>query len=161
MKYQFGAVAATLALALVSGSLSAEPASSKILATSFVSGTKVLSGLDSDFSVQNLRHTAATTHLFAEVTIPPDPYAQAIPPDPYLTIPPDPYAQAIPPDPYLTCRSLATTWNVAVYQNRPQATFDTILKSAAANYCTLQIRRASVRNADGSSDLVSITLAAQ
>jgi hypothetical protein len=151
VRFQIGAVAAALAFALVSGSVFAEPASNKVLATSFTSGTKVLSGLDSGFSLQKLKHTPATTHLFARMSIPPDPYL-TIPPDPYLTI---------PPDPYLTCRTLATTWNVAVYQNRPQATFDSLLVSAAANHCSLQITRASVPNADGTSDLVSITLAAQ
>ncbi len=160
MKYQIGAVAAALAFTLVSGALSAEPSSSKILATSFGSATKVLSGFDSGFSFQKLRHTAATTHLFGKVTIPPDPYLQAIPPDPYLTIPPDPYI-TIPPDPYLMCRKLVTTWNVAVYQNRSQATFDVLLKSAAANNCSVQVTRAAVPNADGTTDLVSITLAAQ
>ena len=154
MKYQIGAVAAALALVLGSGAVSAEPASIKVLATSFVSGTKVLSGLDASFAMKKLRHTAATTHLYAKVTIPPDPYLQAIPPDPYLTIPPDPYQPA-------ACRAVATTWNVAVYQNRSQATFDAILNSAAANNCTLQVTRASTLNADGSTDLISITLAAQ
>lgn len=147
MKYQIGAVAAALAFSLVSGSLSAEPNSSKILATSFGSATKVLSGFDSNFSFQQLRHTAATAHVFAVLSYPPDPYLAA--------------DRAYPPDPYLTCHMLAANWNVAVYQNRSQATFNTLLKSAAANNCTVQIKRATVPNADGSSDLVSITFAAQ
>ncbi len=147
MKYQIGAAAAALAIALVSGSLSAEPTSSKVLATSFGNATKVLSGLDSNFSFQELRHTAATTHLFAVLSYPPDPYLTS--------------GTAYPPDPYLTCRTLAKTWNVAVYQNRSQATFDGILKSAATNNCSVQITRAAVPNADGSTDLVSITFATQ
>jgi hypothetical protein len=157
VKFKIGATAAALAFALVSGSLSAEPASSKILATSFASGTKVLSGLDSNFSFQALRHTAATKHVFAVLSYPPDPYLTAgdYPPDPYLT------ASDYPPDPYLTCRTLAATWNVAVYQNRSQTTFNALLKSAATNNCTVQITRAAVPNADGSTDLVSITFATQ
>ena len=159
MKYQIGATAAALAIALVSGSLSAEPTSSKILATSFGSATKVLSGYDSHFSFQELKHTAATMHLFATMSYPPDPYftsGTAYPPDPYLTS-----GAAYPPDPYLTCRTLATAWNVAVYQNRSQSTFNALLKSAAANNCTVQITRAPVANSDGSTDLVSITLVTQ
>jgi hypothetical protein len=166
MKYQFGAAVVALAFALVPGSLSAEPATSMVLATSYVSTTKTLNGLDRNFAARKLKHTAATTHKFAVVssTVPPDPYI-TVPPDPYLVneVPPDPYVVAVPPDPYqpAACRPLALNWNVAVYQNRPQSTFDGFLKSAAAANCTLQLAHAAVANADGTSDIVSITFAPQ
>ena len=156
MKYQFGAAVAALAIALVPGTVTADPASNTVLVTNYAMVTKVLSGLDTNFASQKLRHTGATTHQFAKLNkIPPDPYLQAIPPDPYL--------QAIPPDPYqpIACRLLALTWNVAVFQNRPQNVFDGILKVAAATSCTLQVSRAAVPNADGSSDLISVTFAPQ
>ncbi len=156
MKYQIGAAVAALAIALVPGTVSAEPASSTVLATSYVTATKILSGLDANFAAQKLKHTAATSHAFAVISAyPPDPYATAYPPDPYAT--------AYPPDPYqpIVCRGLATAWNVAVFQNRTQATFDLLLKAAAANSCSLQFTRASVPNADGSSDLVSVTFLKQ
>lgn len=156
MKYQIGAAVAALAIALVPGTVTADPASSTVLATSFVIPTKILSGLDSNFASQKLKHTAATTHQFAIVKkVPPDPYLQAVPPDPYL--------QAVPPDPYqpIVCRAFALAWNVAVYQNRTQPVFDAILKAAANSSCSLQITRAPVPNADGSSDLISVTFAPQ
>ena len=152
MKYQIGAAVTVLAIALFSGTVSADPVSSTILATGFVPATKILNGLDVNFAAQKLKHTAATSHSFAVISkYPPDPYATAYPPDPYAT--------AYPPDPYqpIACRALALTWNVAVYQNRTQTTFDLLIKAAAANNCSLQITRASVANADGSSDMVSVT----
>jgi hypothetical protein len=165
VKYQFGAAVAALAIALVPGTVAADPASSTVLATNFAMVAKVLSGLDTNFASQKLRHTAATTHHFAKVTLPPDPYVVAqLPPDPYLTqLPPDPYLTQLPPDPYqpAACRKLALVWNVAVYQNRTQTVFDGILKVAAVTSCTLQVSRAAVPNADGSSDLISVTFAPQ
>ena len=143
MKYQIGAAVTVLAIALFSGTVSADPVSSTILATGFVPATKILNGLDVNFAAQKLKHTAATSHSFAVISkYPPDPYATAYPPDPYQPI---------------ACRALALTWNVAVYQNRTQTTFDLLIKAAAANNCSLQITRASVANADGSSDMVSVT----
>src|SRR5690349_13698293 len=131
MKYQVGAAVMALAFALAPGSLSAEPSTSMVLATSYVSTTKTLNGLDRSFASQRLKHTAATTHTFAVVSaVPPDPYLVAVPPDPYLVaVPPDPYLVAVPPDPYQPpeCRALALNWNVAVYQNRQQSTFDGLL----------------------------------
>ena len=147
MKYQFGAAVAALAIALVPGTVTADPASNTVLATNYAMVTKVLSGLDTNFASQKLRHTGATTHQFAKLNkIPPDPYLQAIPPDPYQPI---------------ACRALALAWNVAVFQNRTQSVFDGILKVAAATSCTLQVSRAAVPNADGSSDLISVTFAPQ
>ena len=143
MKDQIGAAVTALAIALFSGTVSADPVSSTVLATGFVPATKILNGLDVNFAAQKLKHTAATSHSFAVISkYPPDPYATAYPPDPYQPI---------------ACRALALTWNVAVYQNRTQATFDLLIKAAATNNCSLQITRASVANADGSSDMVSVT----
>lgn len=157
MKYQVGAAFVALAFALVPGSLSAESATSTVLATSYVSTTKTLSGLDKNFASRKLKHTAATTHQFAVVS--------EVPPDPYLEgdVPPDPYLVAVPPDPYqpAACRPLALDWNVAVYQNRPQSVFDGLLKTAATNNCTLQLKHAAAANSDGSTDIVSITFAPQ
>ena len=157
MKYQVGAAVMALAFALAPGSLSAESATKVVLATSYVSTTKTLSGLDTNFASRKLKHTAATTHQFAKVS--------EVPPDPYLVaeVPPDPYLVAVPPDPYqpAACRPLALSWNVAVYQNRQQSVFDTLLKSAAAANCTLQLTHAAAANADGSTDIVSITFAPQ
>ena len=148
MKYQIGAAVAALAIALVSGSVTADPASSTVLATSFVMPTKILSGLDSNFAPQTLKHTVATTHQFAAIKkVPPDPCATGCS-----------AINLVPPDP---CRALALVWNVAVYQNRTQNMFDALLKVAAATSCTLQVTRASAPNADGSSDLVSVTVAPQ
>lgn len=178
MKYQVGTALVALAFALVPGSLSAEPATSMVLATSYVSTTKTLNGLDKNFASRKLKHTAATSHQFAVVKgvppdpylvaadVPPDPYlvAAAVPPDPYLVaVPPDPYLVAVPPDPYqpFACRSIALNWNVAVYQNRQQSVFDGLLKLAAATSCTLQLKVATATNADGSKDIVSITFAPQ
>jgi hypothetical protein len=171
MKYQVGAAFVALAFALVPGSLSAEPATTRVLATSYASTTKTLSGLDKNFASRKLKHTEATTHQFAVVSaVPPDPYlvsdATDVPPDPYLVadVPPDPYLVAdVPPDPYqpFACRAIALNWNVAVYQNRQQSVFDGLLKTAAATNCTLQITQAAVTNADGSKDIVSITFAPQ
>jgi hypothetical protein len=157
VKYQVGAAVMALAFALAPGSLSAETATSVVLATSYVSTTKTLSGLDKNFASRKLKHTAATTHQFAVVSeVPPDPYVVA-------DVPPDPYIVAVPPDPYqpAACRPLALNWNVAVYQNRQQSVFDGLLKSAAAANCTLQLTHSAVANADGSSDIVSITFAPQ
>ena len=158
MKYQVGAALVALAFALVPGSLSAEPATSMVLATSYVSTTKTLNGLDKNFASRKLKHTAATSHQFAVV--------KGVPPDPYLVaaaVPPDPYLVAVPPDPYqpFACRSIALNWNVAVYQNRQQSVFDGLLKLAAATSCTLQLKVATATNADGSKDIVSITFAPQ
>ncbi len=167
MKYQVGTALVALAFALVPGSLSAEPATSMVLATSYVSTTKTLNGLDKNFASRKLKHTAATSHQFAVVKgVPPDPYLVAadVPPDPYLVaVPPDPYLVAVPPDPYqpFACRSIALNWNVAVYQNRQQSVFDGLLKLAAATSCTLQLKVATATNADGSKDIVSITFAPQ
>jgi hypothetical protein len=167
VKYQIGAAFVALAFALVPGSLSAEPATSVVLATSYVSTTKTLSGLDKSFLSRKLKHTAATSHQFAVVSaVPPDPYLVGdVPPDPYLVgdVPPDPYVVAVPPDPYqpFACRALALNWNVAVYQNRQQSVFDGILKSAATTNCSLQLKLAATTNADGSKDIVSITFAPQ
>jgi hypothetical protein len=167
MKYQVGAAFVALAFALVPGSLSADPATSMVLATSYMSTTKTLNGLDKNFASRKLKHTAATTHKFAVVsTVPPDPYlVNDVPPDPYLVndVPPDPYLVAVPPDPYqpFACRAIALNWNVAVYQNRQQSVFDGLLKAAAATNCTLQLTHAAVTNADGSKDIVSITFAPQ
>ena len=158
MKYQVGAAVMALAFALAPGSLSAESATNVVLATGYVSSTKTLSGLDKNFASQKLKHTAATTHQYATVSeVPPDPYLVAdVPPDPYLVaeVPPDPYQPA-------ACRPLALNWNVAVYQNRQQSVFDGLLKSAAAASCTLKLTHSAVANADGSSDIVSITFAPQ
>ena len=158
MKYQVGTALVALAFALVPGSLSAEPATSMVLATSYVSTTKTLNGLDKNFASRKLKHTAATSHQFAVV--------KGVPPDPYLVaadVPPDPYLVAVPPDPYqpFACRSIALNWNVAVYQNRQQSVFDGLLKLAAATSCTLQLKVATATNADGSKDIVSITFAPQ
>lgn len=148
MKYQFGAAVTALAFALIPGTLSAEPASSTILATSYAMTTKTLSGLAPNFASQKLRHTAATTHQFAIVNkVPPDPCLQGCAVD-----------ADVPPDP---CRALAAVWNVAVYQNRQQAVFDAIIKAAAVTHCTLEVTRTVTTNADGSSDLVSVTFAPQ
>ena len=158
MKYQVGTALVALAFALVPGSLSAEPATSMVLATSYVSTTKTLNGLDKNFASRKLKHTAATSHQFAVV--------KGVPPDPYLVaadVPPDPYLVAVPPDPYqpFACRSIALNWNVAVYQNRQQSVFDGLLKLASATSCTLQLKVATATNADGSKDIVSITFAPQ
>jgi hypothetical protein len=156
VKYHVGAAVVALAFAVTPGSLSAATATTTVLATDYVATTKTLNGLDKNFASLRLRHTAATTHLYAVVSdVPPDPYAVDVPPDPYL--------DAVPPDPYQppACRNLALSWNVAVYQNRQQAVFDTILKSAASNYCSLELNRSAVANADGTTDIVSITFAPQ
>lgn len=156
MKYHVGAAIAALAFAILPGSLSAATTTTTVLATEYVSTTKTLNGLDRNFASQKLRHTSATTHLYAVVRdVPPDPYAGEVPPDPYL--------DAVPPDPYqpAACRNLALSWNVAVYQNRTQAVFDTILKSAGTNNCSLELTRNATANADGSTDIVSVTFAPQ
>lgn len=158
MKYQVGAAVMALAFALAPGSLSAESATNVVLATSYASTTKTLSGLDKNFAARKLKHTAATTHQYATVgEVPPDPYLVAdVPPDPYVVA-------AVPPDPYqpAACRPLALNWNVAVYQNRQQSVFDGLLKTAAANNCSLQLTHAAKANSDGSTDIVSITIAPQ
>lgn len=157
MKYQVGAAVMALAFALAPGSVSAESATSVVLATSYVSTTKTLNGLDRNFAARKLKHTAATTHQYAVVS--------EVPPDPYLVsdVPPDPYLVAVPPDPYqpAACRPLALNWNVAVYQNRQQSVFDGLLKEAATNNCSLKLTYAAAANADGSTDIVSITFAPQ
>lgn len=168
MKYMLGAAAAVLASVVGSGALFAGTTTLTVLATDYVSATKIVSALDKNFASQKLKHTAATTHRYATVSsVPPDPYLTAtdVPPDPYLKadVPPDPYLTAVPPDPYqpAACRGVAQSWNVAVYQNRSQASFDALLKSAATNKCSLQITRATGLNADGSADMISVTFAPQ
>jgi hypothetical protein len=156
MKYHVGAAVVALAFAVMPGSLSAATTTTTVLATEYVSTTKTLNGLDRNFAAQKLRHTAATSHLYAVVS--------DVPPDPYLVdVPPDPYLDAVPPDPYQppACRNLALSWNVAVYQNRQQAVFDTILKAAGTNYCSLELTRNATANADGASDIISVTFAPQ
>ena len=156
MKYRVGATIAALAFAILPGSLSAATTTTTVLATEYVSTTRTLSGLDRNFAQQRLRHTSATTHLYAVVS--------EVPPDPYVVdVPPDPYVDAVPPDPYQppACRNLALSWNVAVYQNRTQAVFDAILKLAGTNSCSLELTRNATANADGSTDILSVTFAPQ
>ncbi len=130
MKYRLGAAVAALFLGIIPGTVSADTASSWILATQYVTDTHTLSGVDRSWNQVSLRHNEATLHRFATAEL-----------------------GAFPPDP---CRLIAGAWNKAVFQNREHSAFEYILKVSAQQHCALDVVQSSTANADGSFDIVSI-----
>lgn len=119
--------AVVLALTLVPGALFAGSVQGAATAVDWDNSSSVLTGITSSWSMELLKHNAGTLHVFIGN--------------------PD----VIPPG---ACRAIGHRWNIAVFQNRPDAWFRTKLIPRMAQFnCHFAYERADLPNADGEFDL--------
>jgi hypothetical protein len=127
----WAAVLASTAVILGAGAVVGGPVNLSIKVNAWDSGTHVATGdvpwLNA-FITERVKHTAGTLHQFI----------------------PNPFE--VNPGP---CRAIAIEWNVAVFLNRQQSTFDKLIGKAAKHQCTLVITTPGAANADGSFDLLT------
>jgi hypothetical protein len=129
VKYPLRAAVAAAVVTLASGVLMANTPG-KVVAFDYDGGTSVVTGVNASWQVTKLRHTPGTGHVFVDN------------PD-YI--------------PAGTCRSVAIRWNLAVFQNKSDATFARLLGQGAKNNCSFVFVRGDNQNLnDGSFDLVQI-----
>ena len=129
MNYRPAAIKAALALALtiVPGVLFAGSVNGKATAVAWDKPNNNLTGVTGSWNTELLKHNAGVFHKFIG--------------DPNI----------LPPGP---CKAIAHKWNIAVFQNRPDAWFRNKLIPRMAQFnCHFEFQRADLPNADGSFDL--------
>ena len=130
MKHRLGAAIIASAFVLSSSVLLGSNVNTTLNVKTWDSNTKVATGDAFMFVWVNeaVRHVPATAHGFIA----------------------NPFEVAPGP-----CRAIAIEWNIAVFMNRPNSTFEKLLGKAAKHDCRLAISHGTTANQDGSFDLIS------